>query len=257
MQDAKPSFGGMIIVKLLSSVCGLLVLASSATATVWAQTTPSPIELNTVQVTAQGKFEAEPDTAQISLTLSDKQSTQEEAYKNVSAAADRFRQILRQNNVDPKQAKVSSYSINPEYDWRTGKRKLLGYTVQTSATLKLKDFVLAGKLLSSLSDLQYASNQNLEYTLEDINAAKQKAIVDGYKNAHMYADTVAQSSSRKLGDLVYATVDTQAQVRPIPMYGRQMAPMAAKTEAAPAPTEDLGQQTTTITAQVNAIFRLQ
>ncbi|MEO8725332.1 MAG: SIMPL domain-containing protein, partial [Acidobacteriaceae bacterium] len=215
------------------------------------------IELNSVQVTAQGKFEAEPDTAVITLTLSDKQPQQDRAYKNVSDAAQRLRDILQQNNVDPKQARVSSYSINPEYDWTNAKRKLLGYTVATTATLKLKDFVLANKLLSQFSDLPYASNQNLSYILEDMNAAKQKAIADGYNNARLYAETVAQSSGRRLGELLHATVDTQTQIRPV-MYARSAAPLAAEAHAAPpSPAADLGQETTTITAQVNAIFRLQ
>jgi hypothetical protein len=36
-----------------------------------------------------------------------------------------------------------------------------------------------------------------------------------------------------------------------------MAYKTAEAAAKPAPTEDIGQQTTTITAQVNAVFRLQ
>ncbi|GAC1648004.1 MAG: hypothetical protein NVS9B15_06620 [Acidobacteriaceae bacterium] len=230
-------------------------IVALATALASAQQPPAQMIENTVQVHAEGKFEAEPDTALITLTLSDKEATQEAAYQNVSSAAQRLREILRQNNIDPKRARVSSYSINPEFDWKNPKnRRPIAYQVQTSATLKLSDFGVANKLLVALSDLAYAGNQALAYTLEDMDAAKKKAIADAYANAHGYAEALAGASARKLGDLLYASVDTEEIRVPMPM--RAMAYKAAQA-APPAPTEDMGQQTTTITAQVNAVFRLQ
>ena len=233
-----------------------VVLALMSVRTLAQQQPPAQLFENTVQVRADGKFEAAPDTAVISLTLSDKEATQDAAYRNVSAAAEQLRTILRQNNIDPKRAQVSSYAISPEYDWKNPKnRKPIAFAVQATATLKLNDFNSASKLLVALSDLQYASNQNLNYTLEDIDVAKKKAIADAYSNAHGYADALAGASGRRVGDLLYASVDTQESVRPMPMMAR--ASVMSANAASPAPTEDMGQQTTTITAQVNAVFRLQ
>ena len=169
-----------------------VVLALMSVRTLAQQQPPAQLFENTVQVRADGKFEAAPDTAVILLTLSDKEATQDAAYRNVSAAAEQLRTILRQNNIDPKRAQVSSYAISPEYDWKNPKtRKPIAFAVQTTATLKLNDFNSASKLLVALSDLQYASNQNLNYTLEDIDVAKKKAIADAYSNAHGYADALA------------------------------------------------------------------
>ena len=234
-----------------------VVLAVASVGAVAQQQPPAQLLENTVQVHADGKFEAAPDTAVITLSLSDKEATQDAAYRNVSVAAEQLRTILRQNNIDPKQAQVSSYAISPEYDWKNPKnRKPIAFTVQTTATLKMKDFNAANKLLVALSELQYASNQSLNYTLEDIDIAKKNAIADAYKNARGYADAFAGASGRRVGDLMYASVDTQESVRPMPMMARAYE-MKAANAAPPAPTEDMGQQTTTITAQVNAVFRLQ
>jgi uncharacterized protein YggE len=233
-----------------------LALLTVAVPVLYAQVEHPRFEPNTVQANAQGKFEAEPDTAVLTFTLSDKEATQDAAYKNVSAAAEQFRTVLRQNNVDPKHARIASYSISPEYDWHNPKRKPIAYNVQTTAELKLTDFAAANKLLSQLSDLQYASNQSLFYSLENIEAAKQKAIADAFKNARAYAEGIASSSQRHIGELLYASVDTPPVIRPFPAMSRMGT--AAKAEAPPpAPTEDLGQQTQTITAQVTAIFRMQ
>jgi uncharacterized protein len=230
----------------------VVLLSVSGAALLHAQTGPN-FQPNTVQVSAQGKFEAEPDTAVITLTLSDKQPRQEDAYKHVSDAAERLRAVFRQNNIDPKQVRVSSYNIQPEIDWTSGKQKLIGYQVQTTASYKTREFAQANRLLEQLSSLPYANNQNLSYVLDDVDAAKQKAIADGVAKAQSYGSTLAKASQRNLGELLSASVDTQFEPGPRPMA---YAGMAAK-EAAPAPTQQLGQETVTVTAQVNAIFRLQ
>src|SRR5947209_16554516 len=218
-----------------------VVLAVASVGVVARQQPPGQWIENTVQVHADGKFQAAPDTAVITLSLSDKEATQDAAYRNVSVAAEQLRTILRQNNIDPKQAQVSSYAISPEYDWKNPKnRKPIAFTVQTTATLKMKGFNAANKLLVALSELQYASNQSLNYTLEDIDIAKKNAITDAYKNAVGYAEALAGESGRRVGDLMYASVDTQESVRPMPMMAR--AHEMKRTDAAtPAPTEDMGQ----------------
>ena len=52
---------------------------------------------------------------------------------------------------------------------------------------------------------------------EDRWDAKVKAVADAYKHARMSADAVARAGSRTLGDMMYASVDTFENVRPMPM----------------------------------------
>ena len=56
--------------------------------------------------------------------------------------AEQVRQILRSNSVDPKAAEIGFFSIQPVYDWRQPKRKLVGYRVNTNVSLKLTQFGL-------------------------------------------------------------------------------------------------------------------
>lgn len=220
----------------------------------YAQTPPRTYDPNTVMVTAQGKFEAEPDTADLGLTLSARDSSQEAAYKRVSAAADQFRAILRQNNVDPKQARVAQYNVQPIIDYQSNKQRIIAYLVQTSVELKTRDFSLAGKLLPQLAALPDSSNQSLSYSLEDVSAAKQRAIEDAYKNAHDAAGAIARASGRQISNMIYASVDAHYEIAPRPMMA--MRSMAGAAEKA-APTEEFSQQKSTVTAQVVAVFQLQ
>jgi hypothetical protein len=225
----------------------------------FAQTDNQPrVLLNTVSVAADGKFEAQPDTAVIGFVIAAQEDSTQAAYDKASKAADQVLAALKANGIDPKAAEFSSYSLEPMIDYRNPKRKIVGYRVTSNVSLKLKekDFDKAGQLLQAFSAIEQTDNQNLSYMLDDINAAKQKAIEDAFTKAKGSASTVARAGSRTLGDLAYASVDTFEQQPPIPMYGARTMAAEAKA-AAPAPSEGFTPNKITITAHVNALFNLK
>ena len=214
---------------------------------------PTP---NTVWVGADGKFEAEPDTAVVQFNISAQEDNLQAANARATKAAEQVRQLLRTNGLDPKQAQVGMFSVQPVYDYKNPKRKLVGYRVETSISIKVKDFSKIGPITQGLADMDITGNQSLSYLLDDMDAAKIKAVEDALHRAHEEASAVARSSGRTLGELSYASVDTYEQPRPRPMM------MAAKSatmnvEATPAPTEEFGAQKITVTAHVNAMYNLK
>ena len=211
---------------------------------------------NTVWVGADGKYEAEPDTALMQFDISAQEDNLQAANARAIKAAEQVRQLLRNNNLDPKQAQVGMFSVQPVYDYKNPKRKLVGYRVDTSITIKVKDFSKIGPITQGLADMDITGNQSLSYVLDDMDAAKIKAVEDALHRAQEEASAVARSSGRTLGELSYASVDTYEQPRPRPMM--MAAPMAMKSDnAPPAPTEGFGAQKVSVTAHVNAMYNLK
>ena len=238
-------------------VTGVVTLVCSA-AILMAQTDESQrrVLVNTVSVGADGKFEAAPDTAIISLSIAAQEGSSEAAYRKASQAAERVRAVLRSNGLDPKAFEVGFYSLQPMIDWKSPKRKIVGYRVTTSGTLKLKTFEKMGAVLQGLAVIEETDNQSVSYILEDMDAAKQKAIEDALNKAKASAATVARVGGRNLGDLAYAAVDTLEQQPPVPMVAmRSMAKADVAQEAAP--TEEFTPQKVTVTAHVTALFNLR
>jgi hypothetical protein len=123
-------------------------------------------------------------------------------------------------------------------------------------TLKLKDFSRIGPITEQLADANVSESQTLNYTLENIDEAKNKAVEDAYRRARNSAEAVARASGRTLGELSYASVDTFDNLRlPVPRMHAMVA--EAKANAAPAPTEEFTPQNVTVTAHVNAVFALK
>ncbi len=233
-----------------------LVLALFTTASLGQEHPAVTAQPNSVFVGADGKFEANPDTAVIQFNIAAQEETSRAAYDRASKNAEQIRQILRTNGVEPKSAEIGYMALQPVYDWKNPKRKLIAYRVSANVTLKLKDFSKVAPILSQLADTDVTENQSINYTLEEMDAAKTRAVEDAYRRARASADAVARASGRTVGELSYASVDTFENVRVIqPMMRAMAAPgMAA---AAPAPTEEFTPQSVNVTAHVNAMFSLK
>jgi uncharacterized protein len=210
---------------------------------------------NTVFVGADGKYEANPDTALVQFSISAQEDNSRAAYDRASKAAEQVRQILRSNGIEPTAAQLGYFSIEPIYDYTKAKRKLVAYRVNVNVSLKLKDFTKIAPIVQQLSDGDITDEQSISYTLEDMDAAKTKAVEDAYRRARASAEAVARAGGRTLGELSYASVDTFENVRPMPM--QPMARMSAMAQPAAAPTEEFSPQTTSVTAHVNAMFSLK
>jgi len=231
-----------------------LTLALLSAPLAFAQAPTVSAQPNTVYAGADGKFEAPPDTAVVQFNISAQADTATAAYDLASKQAEQTREIMRANGIDPKTAQIGSYAIEPMYDWKTAKRKLVGYRVTTNVILKLREFVKIGPITQQLADAAVSESQSINYTLENMEEAKSKAVEDAFRHARTSADSVAKAAGRSVGELSYASVDTFENMRPVPMMARSMAINAA---AAQAPTEEFTPQTVNVTAHVNALFTLK
>jgi uncharacterized protein YggE len=233
----------------LSWILPLLFLAASVLAQ------PTPVTPETLWAGGDGKFESAPDTALVQFSISVQQSKLKDAYAQARESAEKIRQTLRDNGIDPKAAEIGSFSMTPVYSW-SGKRSLVGFQVNSHVTVKVHDFSKLDELIESFSQVDKTDGLNLSYTLLDIESAKAKAVEDAYRKAHLAAETLARAGDRSLGTMSYASVDVSVsapQPRPI-MYRAQ----AEKNEvAAPSPIQDFAPGQITTTAHVNVLFHLK
>ena len=162
-------------------------------------------QANTIYVGADGKFESAPDTAQIQFNVSVQEDTSQAAFQHASKNVEQVRQVLRNNGIDPKAATIGFLSVQPVYEWKP-KQRVIGYRVTTDVTLKLKDFAKVGPITQQLADANVSETQTLNYTLENMDDAKNKAVEDAYRRARNSADTLARAAGR-IGRRAFLRVD--------------------------------------------------
>lgn len=223
----------------------------AASIRVAAQEQSNKIIPNTVWVGADGKFESEPDTALVQFNISAQEKKLQDASQKASEQAEQIRQLLRSNGIDPKDAEFSRFTTQLVYDYSNGKQKPIGYRVTADISIKLKDFSKIGPINDGLSSLD-VTNTSISYLLENMDAAKIKAVQDALRKTHDEANAVAQAGGRALGELSYASVDTfeQQPVRPMRMKAQMAAPE-------PPPSAEFGAEKISVTAHVNALYNLK
>jgi uncharacterized protein YggE len=206
---------------------------------------------DTVAVSAQGKFEAAPDTALIQFRISAQEPQLKAAHERASRAAEQVRQVLRDNGIPPKEAEIGFLRVSPVYEWKP-QRKLVGYVVDSEIQVRVHDFAKIGPLEQSFTAMDVTSDQSITYTIDDTDAAKLKAIESAYGKARARAQALASLGGRTLGEMVRASVADEEFARPIPM----MAKMNAMGAAAPA-TAEFTPAKITITSTVTVDFLLK
>jgi len=232
-------------------VLGILLFAAIGAIAQQSPVAPRP---DSVTVSADGRFEAAPDTAVIQFNISAQEPVLKDAYTRAQNAAEQVRQVLRSNGIDPKQAEIGTLQVNPVYDYRNPKRKLVGYQVNSAISVKVKDFTKVGSLADAFSGMDVTANQSISYTLKNMEAARLRAAEDAMQQARTMAATLARSAGRTLGEARQINLDSYNVPGPRPiMFARAMNAEAA----APAPTAEFSPAKVTITARVTVEYALK
>jgi uncharacterized protein YggE len=213
------------------------------------------IRANTIYVSADGEFSAPADMALVRFNIGAQESSSRAAYDRASRAAEQVRGVLRSNGIDPKEAHIGFFTLQPVYDWRTPQRKLAGYRVSTAVELKLKDLSVVGPIVEQLANIDVTANQSLSYTLQSPDEAKVKAVEDALRRAHLEAHALAAAGGRTLGEMSSASIDSIEQPRPFRAAQPAMARASGTQE--PPPTEEFTPQSVTVTARVSVVFALK
>jgi len=214
----------------------------------------SPVTPDTLWAGGDGKFESAPDTALVQFSISVQQTDLKAAYAKAQESAQRIRQVLHDNGIDPKDAEIGSFNMTPAYDL-SPKRKIVGYQVSSQVTVKVHDFTKLGPIIESFSQVDSTDSLNLSYTLENVESAKPKAVEDAYQKAHHNAEALARAGGRAIGTMSYASVDVnEIMFPPRPMM---MKAQMNRGVAQPSPVQDFAPGKITITAHVNVLFKLK
>jgi uncharacterized protein len=244
--------------RFVATVICFTVLVFSHLARGQSQAPTGSVVMNSVYVGADGKFESAPDTAVLQFNIAAQESTAKAAYDKASAAAQQVRQALSSNGIDPKIAEFGFFAVQPMFDWKDPKHRVIAYRVVSSVTVKLHDFPKVGALTEQMAEIDTTENQSLNYTLQDVEAAKIKATEDAMHKAHNEANAVAAAGGRTLGALIYASVDVnQNVVVPVPLMRPMMATARAAAAEATPPTEGFTPKSVTVNAHVNAMYELK
>jgi uncharacterized protein YggE len=222
----------MKILRLSAAVLAAAVLATAAPAFAQAPTIQVNRENRTIAITATDKVIAMADTATVHIGFIAYGPDSDAAYATGSRISNAIVKSLTAAGVPSDAIESENQNVSPVQEYQIDKltpaekaqRKfqvVQSWTVRTPADDAAKILDLAVKAGANQSG-------QIDWSLKDENAPQAEAAGKALQRARTVASEMAKGLSVKLGPLLYANNETQAQP-PVPLI-RAMAASAAKTE---------------------------
>jgi uncharacterized protein YggE len=202
-------------------LAGLVVSAGLASAGFWGESSDAPMiqQKKVITVSGHGTVDTTPDEAVLRLAV----VTQAEDVKNASdensKKMDAVLAKLYEIGIPEDDAVTSGYRVRPRYNWRDDEESLIGFQVQNSLVVTVRDIEKVGDVIDSALGSGANEIDDVTFTVSDDRQAelRDEAIADAARRASADAVSVADAMGVKIkGPIEIST--TGSQFSPYRMY---------------------------------------
>ncbi len=173
-------------------------------------------------------------------------------------------EYVKNQGVENKDIKTEGYNVSPRYQYSNcgpiayggsstcPPPAIVGYTVTQTVSVKVRNLAKAGEIIGGVVTNGANSVSELQFTLDNPDAAKASARSEALAKAKAKAEEVAREGGFGLGKLISVQINEGGQY---PVYYGMGAGVASKTEMAPVPAVEPGSQEVTVT--VNMVYEIR
>jgi uncharacterized protein YggE len=152
-----------------------------------------------ITVMAQGEVSAEPDLAMITIGVETREST---AALAASTNADRMADVmdaLRRLEIAEEDIQTVDYSIQAEIDWEDDEHRVIGYVVDNSVRVKMRDMERVGDVLDAVTEAGANNVYGIQFTFDDPSVPQEQARSEAMAEARKKAEALADAAGVRLG----------------------------------------------------------
>lgn len=205
-----------------------------------------------LSVSATAKAESTPDIAVVTLGVVSEGSTAQSVKDQSDNKMNQVLSFIKQSGIEARDIKTSQFYISPKYSYSNQQQTLVGYQVNQTITIKVRNIDKSSQQLGVIVDGAIANGANqiqgIDFSFENNENLVQNARKNAINKAKINALQIAQDAGLKLGRIV--NVVTADSGNPGPMLTHSM----ALAKANPSSQIELGSQE--VFATVTVIFAL-
>lgn len=185
-----------------------------------------------ISTSGEGVALAAPDMAVISLTVLREAETARQALDANNAAMAQVLEAMKAEGVAERDLQTGGFSIQPRWvypeakDNRREPPSIVGYTVNNTLTLRIRDLAKLGNILDTSVSLGVNQGGNIIFTNDDQDSLRNAARMDAIAKAKAKAEQMTEALGVSLGRITQISESTHGGA-PMPMMRAEMA-MAAK-----------------------------
>lgn len=234
---------------LLMAAAALVVMAFGLYANAPVKAADDPVEKKTINVSGQAKVSASPDIAYITLGVITEDKEAKTAQRANAAAMDKVIAAIKASGVKNEDIKTVNYTIYPkqDYDQKTGVSKIIGYSVNNSVSVTVRDLEKTGNIIDAAADSGVNVSSSISFDLSNY----EKYYNDALKNAVLAAKKKAGTVAEALGVALKAPLSVSEGGGYSPLQNYVTYNMKAESVGAATPIQA---GTLEITANVNIVY---
>lgn len=172
---------------------------------------------NSITIYGEGKVEAKPDIGQISLSVLSQAKTATAAQKDNTEKMNQIIKAMKDLSIEEKYLKTTNYNIYPQYQYIKGKSIIIGYEVNQTLEVKIKELNKVSDILAKAAELGANQIGSLSFTFENPEGLKAEARQLAIKNAKEKADALAKDLEVKLVRII---TFSESSSEPLPPFYR-------------------------------------
>ena len=188
-----------------------------------------------ITVVGEGRFEAAPDLALLTIGVEARKPTVEEARTAAAQAQTAVLEALRGAGVAQEDIQTTALAVQPDFEYSEQGRRLLGYVVTNQVQVKVRALDTVGPLVDSAVSAggDLTRLDSLTFVLSEPEAARAQAREEAIGHARTEAEQIASLLGVRLGAPVAVEDVGATDGGPSPVMMR----MEARDSAAQTPIE--------------------
>lgn len=147
----------------------------------------------TINVSGQGLVNASPDIAYVTLGVVTEDTDAKTAQRTNASSMDKVVAQIKTSGVKSDDIKTVNYSIYPKYDYnqKTGVSKIIGYSVNNTIKVTVRDISKAGAIIDLAGDSGINTSNSISFGLSDYDKYYNEALKNAVQVAKKKAETLA------------------------------------------------------------------
>jgi len=221
---------------------------------------PEPkIIMDALVVQTEGTFDADPDLATLSFDISAQNKDLKPAYDRAAQSIQKIVALADKNGLKKEDVSSGVLTVSPTYD---RKNRAKSFYVHGTVVLRVHDFSKLGEILEGAMTDEITDFRTLYYSLENEEAAKERAVADAMRRAIGRANAALEQKGQKVGALRFATLDVKqlvvySQMQSASLQSVMVMADKAKMQNATPPPPIPQPEKIRITATVQCGFQIQ
>lgn len=208
-------------------------------------------EATGITVIAEGKATGKPDLAMITIGVQTRDAEAHTAAEQNDVQMAGVMSALLEKGVAEEDIQTTNYSIQAEIDWQDSTQRVIGYVVDNSVVVKLRQVDEAGDVLDAVTAAGANNVYGIQFTFDDPSALREEARAQAMAEAQAKAQALAQLAGVGLGK---PRQISESIIEPGPLYFATAYDVRAAEGGGVTPVS-AGQQEVTVQVQVTFDIR--